>query len=206
MNKLKSGPISQDQLLKGLVNAKKLMSVVDSGDYERGNIDESQLLSDEQMDSIYNSDESPVEEPKTKFKMVGNTIDEERFRESKLPDNIKNAMRDNPIPQIMLNDTIDMDFVKSAQRMIQKENENNPRAQTRPQKTQSSQQFSGNINTAELISSLTPIIESTIRKVLDEKLTQLLSAQKMGSINENLVLKVGDSIFKGKITGVGKAK
>ena len=164
MNKLKSGPISQDQLLKGLVNAKKLMSVVDSGDYERGNIDESQLLSDEQMDSIYNSDESPVEEPKTKFKMVGNTIDEERFRESKLPDNIKNAMRDNPIPQIMLNDTIDMDFVKSAQRMIQKENENNPRAQTRPQKTQSSQQFSGNINTAELISSLTPIIESTIRK------------------------------------------
>jgi len=26
------------------------------------------------------------------------------------------------------------------------------------------------------------------------------------SINENLVLKVGDSIFKGKITGVNKAK
>jgi hypothetical protein len=204
MNKLKSGPITQDELLKGLVNAKKLMSVVDSGDFERGNIDESQLLSDEQIDSIYNADESPIEEPKTKFKMVGNTIDEGRLRESKLPDNIKNAMRDTPIPQIMLNDTIDMDFVKSAQRMIQKEN--NPRSQSKPQRSQSTQPSTNNVNTTDLISALTPIIESTIRKVLDEKLTQLLSAQKMGSINENLVLKVGDSIFRGKITGVGKSK
>ena len=41
---------------------------------------------------------------------------------------------------------------------------------------------------------------------MDEKLTQILSAQQTQSINENLVLKVGDSIFKGKITGVNKAK
>jgi hypothetical protein len=50
------------------------------------------------------------------------------------------------------------------------------------------------------------IIENTVRKVMDEKLTQILSAQQTQSINENLVLKVGDSIFKGKITGVNKAK
>jgi hypothetical protein len=50
------------------------------------------------------------------------------------------------------------------------------------------------------------LIENTIRKVLDEKLNQLLTAHQTSTINENLVLKVGDSIFKGRITGVNKAK
>ena len=53
---------------------------------------------------------------------------------------------------------------------------------------------------------MSPIIENTIRKVFDEKLTQLLTAKDTTSLNENLVLKVGDSIFKGKITGVKKSK
>jgi hypothetical protein len=51
-----------------------------------------------------------------------------------------------------------------------------------------------------------PIIENVVRKVMDEKLNQILAAQQTQSVNENLVLKVGDSIFKGKITGVNKAK
>jgi hypothetical protein len=41
---------------------------------------------------------------------------------------------------------------------------------------------------------------------MDEKLNQILTASTTSSINENLVLKVGDSIFKGKITGVNKSK
>ena len=50
------------------------------------------------------------------------------------------------------------------------------------------------------------MIENTVRKVMDEKLNQILTASTTASINENLVLKVGESIFKGKITGVSKAK
>jgi hypothetical protein len=57
---------------------------------------------------------------------------------------------------------------------------------------------------------LTPLIENIVRKtvteILDSKLNQILTAQQTLSINENLVLKVGDSIFKGKITGVNKSK
>ena len=45
-----------------------------------------------------------------------------------------------------------------------------------------------------------------VRKVLDEKLTQILSANQLQTINENLVLKVGDSIFSGKITKVKTSK
>ena len=56
------------------------------------------------------------------------------------------------------------------------------------------------------MNAITMLIENTVRKVLDEKLNQILTAQQTATINENLVLKVGDSIFKGKITGVNKAK
>jgi hypothetical protein len=56
------------------------------------------------------------------------------------------------------------------------------------------------------MNAITILIENTIRKVMDEKLNQILTAQTTSTINENLVLKVGDSIFKGKITGVNKSK
>ena len=56
------------------------------------------------------------------------------------------------------------------------------------------------------MTTLATIVENTVRKVLDEKLNQILTAQQTQTINENLVLKVGDSVFKGKITGVNKSK
>jgi hypothetical protein len=56
------------------------------------------------------------------------------------------------------------------------------------------------------MNAIAVLIENTVRKVMDEKLNQILTAQQTTSINENLVLKVGDSVFKGKITGVNKAK
>ena len=65
-------------------------------------------------------------------------------------------------------------------------------------------------NSGDLVKELTPLIENIVRKtvmeVMDSKLNQILTAQQTLSINENLVLKVGDSIFKGKITGVNKSK
>jgi hypothetical protein len=92
-----------------------------------------------------------------------------------------------------------MDFVKGAKKLMEREGLVNPKKNP----VQSSGQQT---NTSDLISSLTPIIENVVRKVMDEKLNQILAAQQTQSVNENLVLKVGDSIFKGKITGVNKAK
>jgi hypothetical protein len=45
-----------------------------------------------------------------------------------------------------------------------------------------------------------------LEEIVDRKLELILTASKTASINETLVLKVGDSIFKGKITGVNKSK
>jgi hypothetical protein len=107
-------------------------------------------------------------------------------------------MIENPIPQISLSETLDMDFVNKAKNLMREEGviSSKPTGQRQPQVSTS------NVD----INSIATLIENTVRKVMDEKLNQLLAAHQTSTINENLVLKVGDSIFKGKITGVNKAK
>jgi hypothetical protein len=188
------GAISQNDLMKKLVQAKKVMNKVDGGNYERGHVNESMLLSDpsELMES-----QIPQQ---TNTRPVGGNMNVDKIQNSKLPDAIKRAMIEHPIeqmPSISLNETLDMDFVKGAKRLMEQEGVSSKKSQ--PQQRQSS---GGNID----MNAIAVLIENTVRKVMDEKLNQILSASTTSSINENLVLKVGDSIFKGKITGVNKAK
>lgn len=196
MSKLNNGPISSNDLMSKLVQAKKLMNKVDTGNYTRGNIDESKLMAPSDETGYVNED---YNEPVVNTRPVGTpTVD--KIQQSKLPDNIKKAMMENPIPQISLSDSIDMDFVKGAKRLMEQENLSSKSTAPTKQTTSTTSPSGINMNT------LATLIENTVRKVMDEKLTQILSAQQTQSINENLVLKVGDSIFRGKITGVNKSK
>jgi hypothetical protein len=188
------GAISQNDLMKKLVQAKKVMNKVDGGNFERGHVNSEMLLSDpsELMES-----QLPQQ---TNTRPVGGNMNVDKIQNSKLPDAIKRAMIEHPIeqmPSISLNETLDMDFVKGAKRLMEQEgvSSKKPQAQQR-------QSVSSNID----MNAIAVLIENTVRKVMDEKLNQILSASTTSSINENLVLKVGDSIFKGKITGVNKAK
>lgn len=185
------GTISENDLMRKLVNAKKVMNKVDSGNYQRGNIDEATLLSD--PSEILNN-----QNPQTSSNRPVGTPSIERIHNSKLPDSIKKAMIDNPIPQISLNETLDMDIVKGAKRLMERE------GMITKQPVQPKQQVNNTQNID--LNSIGVLIENAVRKVLDEKLNQILTAQQTATINENLVLKVGDSIFRGKITGVNKAK
>lgn len=188
------GTISSNDLMHKLVKAKKLMNKVDSGDYERGNVNESMLT----------SSSSELMEPQitqqTNTRPVGTNMNIDKIQNSKLPESIKRAMIEHPIEQmqsISLNDTLDMDFIKGAKRLMEQEG-----IQTKKSSTQKQQSFNSNFD----MNAMSVLIENTIRKVMDEKLNQILTAQQTQTINENLVLKVGDSIFKGKITGVNKSK
>ena len=188
-----NGPISANDLMSKLVQAKKVMTKVDNGNYETGNINESILNSDPEELIRTQTTQTPTTRP------VGGPVTVDKIKSSKLPDAIKQAMIDNPIPQISLNETLDMDFVKGAKRLMEQENVQTKKQSTQP-KSQSSPTQSIDMN------AIAVLIENTVRKVLDEKLNQILTAQQTQTINENLVLKVGDSVFKGKITGVNKAK
>ena len=188
--------MSSNDLMQKLVNAKKVMNKVDSGSYEKGNINENILRSaPEDLDPQSFDASSAARRP------VNNNISVDRINQSKLPDAIKKAMIDNPIaqmPQISLSEGLDMDFVKNAKRLMEEEG---VAVKSQPQQ-RSNNNNGNNID----MNSLAILIENTVRKVMDEKLNQILTAQTTSTINENLVLKVGDSIFKGKITGVNKAK
>lgn len=187
--------ISENDLMRKLVNAKKVMNKVDNGDYQTGNINESAFLTD--TDELMKS-----EEPRVQQRQQG-TPSVQKIKESKLPDAIKQAMIENPIPQISLNETLDMDFVKGAKRLMEQEGVSSKKPQTQQRKQQVNESYTQQSNID--MTSLATLIENTVRKVMDEKLNQILTAQQTQTINETLVLKVGDSVFKGKITGVNKS-
>lgn len=183
--------LTENELAQRLVNSRKIMKKVDSGDYEKGNINEELLKA-----PVENED---PEERSTKMtqRPVG-VANPDRINQSKLPDNIKKAMIESPIPQITLNDGLNMDFVNKTKKLMEQEGVG---VKSSPKQISTVQ-----INSNDLEKKLAPLIENIIRKVMDEKLTQILAAQQLGTINENLVLKVGDSVFHGKITGVNNTK
>jgi len=196
-----TGTISANDLMSKLVKAKKVMNLVDGGSYQKGNVDES-ILRSAPEELAGRLQESSVPQQRNLNRPVSGPLNMDKIQGSKLPDAIKQAMIDHPIqpiPQISLNETLDMDFIKGAKRLM--EQEGLPTKNSQSQRN-SNTQVSSNVE----MKAIEVLIENTIRKVLDEKLNQLLTAQQTSSINENLVLKVGDSIFKGKITGVNKAK
>ena len=197
MTQLNNGPISSNDLMQRLAQAKKVMNKVDGGNFERGHVNESMLLNDPE-EYIHTNDMPALSATRN----VSGPASVDKIQNSKLPDAIKKAMIENPIqqmPQISLSETLDMDFVKGAKRLMEQEGVSTKKAQ--PQQRQSSA-TGGNID----MNAIAVLIENTVRKVMDEKLNQILTASTTASINENLVLKVGDSIFKGKITGVNKSK
>jgi hypothetical protein len=193
------GAISSNDLMMKLVNAKKVMNKVDSGNYSKGNIDESIIGSD--PEELMRS-QSPKTETQ-QSRPVQAPINEDKINSSKLPDAIKRAMIENPIPQISLNDSLDMDFIEGAKKLMVKEGlaSKQPNQPTQQRTNVTPNQFNGDI--AAIIRET---IKDTLEEIVDRKLELILNASKTASINENLVLKVGDSIFKGKITGVNKAK
>jgi len=188
------GSISQNDLMMKLVQAKKVMNKVDGGNYTKGNINENILRSAPEDIDMSEYQSTTVSKP------VSGPVNVNKIQNSKLPDAIKQAMINHPIeqmPSISLNETLDMDFIKGAKRLMEQEG-----VSTRPSAQPKQTIVNNNID----MNAIAVLIENTVRKVMDEKLNQILTASTTSSINENLVLKVGDSIFKGKITGVNKAK
>lgn len=190
--------ISPDELVQRLVDSRKVMEKVNTGEYETGNINEQKLIGDESEELT--DGEKPITFSSLKesaSRLKTEVIDVEKIKQSKLPDSIKKAMLENPIPRVSLDDGLNINLVNKAKRLMEEKGVATPESKKRANSDYS-------LHLTE--NKLEKIIESTVRKVLDEKINQILSAHQLGTINENLVLKVGDSIFQGKITGVKNTK
>ena len=161
-----NGAISENDLMYKLVQAKKVMNKVDSGNFERGQIDESKLYV-ESNDSTMETSQPQVRQ---NTKPVG-TPSIDRIENSKLPDAIKRAMRENPIPQISLSDSLDMDFVKGAKRLMEQEG-----VSSKSQKPTQRPSATGSSNVD--MNAIAVLVENTVRKVLDEKLNQIIQSHE----------------------------
>jgi hypothetical protein len=202
-----NGVISENDLMSKLSNAKKIMNSdvkpskknkINNMNYDDENLNINENISYSDPEGLLDMQQM-VNIPRNT-----STPSIEKINESRLPENIKMAMIERPIvyPDISLTSSLDMNLVQKAKKLMDDGGSGKQIQESR----QIPKQSTNNININEIINALTPIVENTIRKVLDEKLTQILTAKDTASINENLVLKVGDSIFKGKITGVRPSK
>lgn len=211
MEQTGGGVISQNDLMTRLAQAKKVMNKVEGVKSKSSRINEERARYSDDYDESQEFDVNQVQiydqtQQLPENMNVSQGYDINRINNSKLPDSIKRAMIEHPIsqPSISLSDGIDMKIIQGAKRLMEQDNPSPRKKPIQEQSQKSSHQ--PQVVTGDLIKTLMPIMENMIRKVMDEKLTQLLTAQKTQSINENLVLKVGDSIFKGKITGVQSSK
>jgi len=211
--------LSMDELSQKLVSSRKIMKKVDDGNFEKGAISENMIESppENELLAAPPAGHQPQQPVNTSLHKAPAPITEDRVNQSKLPDNIKKAMLENPIPQIGLDSTLDMDFVEKTRRLMEEDGSAVPKrpvSKTQPiqETTQAAQPQAKKttISSGELERRLTPIIENVIRKTLDEivdrKLTQILSASQSQTINENLAIKVGETIFTGKLTKAKSTK
>jgi hypothetical protein len=194
--------MKEESFMNNLVNAKKVMNKLDNkeiNDVPLNNISQYQKSLNENM--IQKNDD--IEQYNQNANLTPPIVDVEKVKNSRLPDPIKKLMIENPIQQVSLNDSLDMSFLDGAKKLMEREGLSKPTIPQQPSKNMNKKSIvesTGNLD----MGAISLMIENAVRKVMDEKLNQILTAQETKSINENLVLRVGDSIFKGKITGVNK--
>jgi len=204
--------INENDLMRKLVGAKKVMNKVDGNSFTTGNIDPKSYLSSPE-DLMKDTTPQQTNSSQTSAPRTSSTpVNTDKIRNSKLPKAIQEAMINNPIPQadaISLDSTLNMSFLDGAKKLMEKEGltkstqlaqQPTIQNQVTPQ-TSTTPTYNGDI-----ASIIRETIKDTLEEIVDRKLDLLLNASKTASINENLVLKVGDSIFRGKITGVNKTK
>jgi len=98
-------PIDVNRLKGILGNAKKVMNKVETGNYETGHVDGRALTEDGVKQLQAESVRKPIQQAQQQY-------DDSRIQNSRLPESVKKAMRENPIPQPTgLNHTFTLDDV-----------------------------------------------------------------------------------------------
>ena len=186
-------------LQQSLINAKKVMSKVDDGNFSKGNVNLSQA-------NITDSSGLMSQPPQQSMSQSLPTVDmgsgrqdlspkanltEDRINKSKLPEAIKKAMIENPIPDIPFNGGgvgLSEEFLSGVQQQMSKQGLSSPSPQQIPQPSTTK-------STKKITSkNLKSIIKESVKELLNET----IGLKK--DTDENFQFRVGDKIFYGKIT------
>ena len=199
-------------LEQSLINAKRVMNKVEDTGFTKG---DSRLSSTQNTISSPNINMESVQShiPQAQQSLSNSTpnlnpkanLTEERINKSNLPDAIKNAMINNPIPDIPFNGGgagLSEEFLSGVKNQMDKQGiPTSPTTISQPSQQQNIIPPLKNTVTKKLTSSnLKSLIKESVKELLDETI-----GLKKNS-NENFQFRVGDRIFYGKITSSKSVK
>ena len=173
-------PIDLNKLKGILGNAKKVMNKVETGDYETGHVDGRALTEDGVKQLQAEGVSRPTSQP---------TVDTSRIENSRLPESVKKAMRENPIAQPSgLNHTFTLDDVSD---IAYEKPMPTPQARKQPiQEThqQPQQNFGGHS-------------ENVLRAMIKDVLIEYLSNEYSKNLTESVIKQtITTLINEGKVT------
>ena len=137
-------------------------------------------------------------------------LDESRIKNSKLPDEIKKLMIEQPIVQPSSmggGSVISDDIIEGAQRLMNLNSSKQTPTTETTQRTQPKSNESSNINLSEMKSMLRDVVRDTVRDVVREELQEAgMLVESTSKSNDTIQFKVGSHLFIGKVTQVKKIK
>ena len=137
----------------------------------------------------------------------GGPVTENAIKNSKLPDDIKRLMLENPIVQPQSNSpALTDDIIQGATRLMN----NNTSPQTGPLQNESNTVTSNSStipNNNDLKQMIRDVVRDTVRDVVREELKSSgMVTEGNQKVNETLSLRVGKHVFEGKVLKVKKVK
>ena len=206
---------ASEDLMQRLAVSKKIMEKTEG--IQRGSIDPMRINTPvvEDFQPVQGSYNIPQEflpensAPKGSYD-PSQPIDADRIKNSKLPDEIKKLMIEQPIVQpssMNGGSVISNEIIEGAQRLMNLNSSTVSQLNQQPQsvKESSTKQASSNFNMNEMKSMIRDVVRDTVRDVVREELKDAgMMVESTTDSNEIIQFKVGKHIFVGKVTKVKK--
>ena len=161
--------------------------------------------------AVYNLPNELIQE-QNKTSKVDETkpLEKDRILNSKLPDEIKRLMIEQPIVQpnsISGGATLSDEIIEGATRLMGKNNKisEQPKQINNKENLTSTTQSSSNINVNEIKNMIRDVVRDTVRDVVREELRDAgMITESTTNSNEMIQFKVGNTVFIGRISKVKK--
>jgi sugar-specific transcriptional regulator TrmB len=190
-----------ERLRDSLIQAKNVMNKVETGDFSKGNVNTATLTQDVNTPAPVAGSNQPLMSEEAMNRSVNRAHNPEKIKNSKLPENIKQLMLENPIdiPPLQVGSSgLSNEFIEEVSKKMEKENLKTPSRPIQENQTTSS------LNESSIKELIRETIKESVQEIVSEELKKLTEGTL--SLKENLQIRVGDSVFVGKITDVRKTK
>ncbi len=191
-------------LMQRLAVSKKIMEKTEQ--MKRGEVrPTTPMVEDFQpVSGVYNLPEDLLSESKVNhYHDPTKPVDHDRIMNSKLPDEIKRLMIEQPIVQpnsINGGTVLSDDIIEGATRLMKKDKISDLPQTQKPKQNIYESQTPSNININEIKTLIRDVVRDTVRDVVREELKESgMLVESTKNTNETIQFKVGNTLFVGKV-------